>query len=451
MSGSSLPLKKRLVVACLFGTVLGTSILAAGPSASEIWELWKIVRISGADPYQLHHADLEDQLHVLLEKGKQQGLSLEVAGQSAEGRNLNLVQWGEGPLRILLWSQMHGDEPTATSALLDVLNFLVTRPDHQLVATLRSKLRLLVIPMLNPDGAERTRRRNAQGIDINRDALALTTPEGRVLKAVRDRFQPEIGFNLHNQNPRTSVGQTGKPVAISLLAVPFDKEGNDNPGRIRSKKICSRIYQTLGPYCYTRISRYDDAFNVRAFGDQMTAWGTPTVLIESGWPGPGGEEFLVRINFLALLSVFEGLADGTLEEANPAVYDALLQNQTGLIFDWILQGPTLLSGNGIPSFNTDVAINFSDRFDEKKQRKQLGTVAEIGDLGGFSAHRISAAGDQVLSPSDLSAGPPRGEISLGSRNLFLYRKKDPGSGLDPSNLTLIGTLRQGLLEEKEVK
>ena len=35
-----------------------------------------------------------------------------------------------------------------------------------------------MVPMLNPDGAERFQRRNAQGIDINRDALLLQSPEG---------------------------------------------------------------------------------------------------------------------------------------------------------------------------------------------------------------------------------------------------------------------------------
>ena len=80
--------------------------------------------------------------------------------------------------------------------------------------------------MLNPDGAERYARRNAQAIDINRDALQLATPEGRLLKALRDRFQPELGFNLHDQNRRTTVGDTGVLATISLLAVAGDPRGH---------------------------------------------------------------------------------------------------------------------------------------------------------------------------------------------------------------------------------
>ena len=92
--------------------------------------------------------------------------------------------------RVLLWSQMHGDEPTATAALFDIFEFLRRHRDDPTVRDILSSLTLHVVPMLNPDGAERFQRRNAQSIDINRDALRLQTPEGRTLKAVRDRFQP---------------------------------------------------------------------------------------------------------------------------------------------------------------------------------------------------------------------------------------------------------------------
>jgi len=53
--------------------------------------------------------------------------------------------------------------------------------------------------MLNPDGAERFTRRTAQMIDMNRDASALATPEAKILKSTHDMYQPEYGFNLHDQ------------------------------------------------------------------------------------------------------------------------------------------------------------------------------------------------------------------------------------------------------------
>jgi hypothetical protein len=134
---------------------------------------------------------------------------------------------------------MHGDEPTATVALLDLLEYIRRHRDEPLVSRLLDRLELHLVPMLNPDGAERFQRRNAQGLDINRDALLLQTPEGLALKRLRDRLNPPLGFNLHNQNWRTSVGKSGQAATISLLAVSFDEARRDNPGRIRAKKVCA--------------------------------------------------------------------------------------------------------------------------------------------------------------------------------------------------------------------
>jgi len=104
-----------------------------------------------------------------------------------------------------------------------------------------------VVPMLNPDGAARFERRNAQGIDVNRDALRQQTPEGRLLKALRDRLKPAIGFNLHNQSWRTSVGDPPRPAAISLLAAAYDQAGSENEGRRLAKRVCAVVRDAVEP------------------------------------------------------------------------------------------------------------------------------------------------------------------------------------------------------------
>ena len=72
---------------------------------------------------------------------------------------------------------MHGDEPSATPALLDLADTLLASdaPEHRAIL---EGLTLLMVPMLNPDGAERYARRNAQAIDINRDALTSRRRKG---------------------------------------------------------------------------------------------------------------------------------------------------------------------------------------------------------------------------------------------------------------------------------
>ena len=182
---------------------------AADPAPSAAWNAWPAVRVYTGDPFALKSAALRAEIARLLERHP--GLfRVAEEGVSSEGRPIPLLLVGEGPTTVLLWSQMHGDEPTATVALLDVLNHLGKTRETPATKALLSKLTLAVIPMLNPDGAERTRRTNAQGIDINRDALRLQTPEGRFLKSVRDRLTPAVGYNLHNQGPNTLAGPVGR-------------------------------------------------------------------------------------------------------------------------------------------------------------------------------------------------------------------------------------------------
>ena len=168
--------------------------------------------------------ELTERLQSLVEKHSHVA-RMEEVGRSSEGRELFLVSVGSGSEKILLWSQMHGDEPTATSSLLDIIDFIGKRSQEPWVSDVLEKYTLLMIPMLNPDGAERFQRRNAQDIDINRDARDLVTPEGQTLKAVRDRYEPFLGFNLHNQGTMTTVGDTGKVATIALLAVAMDVPG----------------------------------------------------------------------------------------------------------------------------------------------------------------------------------------------------------------------------------
>jgi len=128
------------------------------------------------------------------------GFRTGLVGESAEGRPLRHVAWGEGGTRVLLWSQMHGDESTASMALADLFRFLGEHPAHPLVQRLRAATTLHFLPIVNPDGAARFQRRNAQGIDVNRDARALATPEARALHGLRERVRPHFGFNLHDQS-----------------------------------------------------------------------------------------------------------------------------------------------------------------------------------------------------------------------------------------------------------
>jgi hypothetical protein len=310
----------------------------------------------------------------------------EVIGQSVEGRDLLHLSVGRGPTHVLLWSQMHGDEPSATPAIFDLLEWIRRERGSAAVQRLEDRLTVHLVPMLNPDGAQRYVRRNAQGIDINRDALLLQTPEGRALKAIRDRLQPVLGFNLHNQNGQTSAGSPPKPATISLLAVAHDAARSDSPRRTLAKQTAAIVREALEPLIPGQVGRYSDEFEVRAFGDNIGRWGTAVVLIESGpLPGADADRALVRLNFVALVTALDALASGRTAAHPTASYDTLPLNESNLLSIRV-RGVRIVPGTGVAPFQGDIGVNTSRALARGDGPRRLEIGARIADLGDLRVY-----------------------------------------------------------------
>jgi len=369
-------------------------------SPQDLGKIWDAERVSPPLPPLLTHAEVVTRLEAVVASAPDL-FRMEKVGESVEGRALNLVQAGSGGLPVLLWSQMHGDESTATAALFDIFEFLRRHRQDPAVRDILSSLTLYFLPMLNPDGAERFQRRNAQSIDINRDALRLQTPEGRTLKAVRDRLQPRIGFNLHNQAWRTSVGRPPRPASISLLSVAFDEARSGSDGRTLTKKVCAVIRDALEPFASGQIGRYDDEFEVRAFGDNLTLWGTPVVLIETGpWPSVEPDPALVKLNFVAIVSALDALATGAVHRAKPERYESLPMNESGELYVIVKNG-TVISGAGVPPYTADIGIAATRRIrdvDGKRDMQLVTTIDDMGDLRTLGALRTIEATGMTIVP-----------------------------------------------------
>jgi len=372
-------------------------------TAQGLWDSWPSARVSPLNPWALKRTALDTTLESLAKEHP--GLfSVVEEGRSGEGRRLAVLSLGTGPTKVFLWSQMHGDEPTATSALVDLLSYLGKSREGLATQRLLSKLTIYLLPMLNPDGAERTTRRNAQGIDVNRDALRRETPEGRFLKAVRDRFQPSVGYNLHNLSPLTVAGPGGDQVALAFLSVAYDEALTENEGRQTTKRLAVFLRDFLAPWAAGKLARYDADYTPRAFGDAMTRWGTATLLIETGgWNGPDEAGALVRLNFVALLGSLQALADGSLSALDPKMYEAIPVLLREGIFDVVIREATVLNGAGLPPYAADVAVNRPILFGGTGPRMRPGVV-ELGDLTTFRGKDEIDAKGKLLVPA-----PPGGD------------------------------------------
>jgi hypothetical protein len=333
-------------------------------------------------------------------------LRTEEIGRSMLGREIRSVTFGDGGTAVLLWSQMHGDESTATMALADIFRFLTEATGDALRERIRERLTVVFVPMLNPDGAELFERENAAGIDINRDARQLATPEARALKSLRDRLRPDFGFNLHDQGARTLAGPRGPQVAIALLAPPTSTDPSYNDVRSRARLVAATIAQTLGDEVPGRIARYDDTFNPRAFGDLMQQWGTSTVLIESGaLPGDPEKQELRAINVAALLAALNAIATGAYASADPDAYESLPGNRGGASDVLLLGGQLVLPEK--PPLRADVAITFDEPVARTGAR-----IRDVGDLREVVAIDTIDARGLFLHPRDTSLTRQDGGVWL---------------------------------------
>ena len=334
-------------------------------------------------------------------------------GKTEEGRPIHEVKWGEGPIQVIAWSQMHGDEATATMALADIFHLLSSTGElsQSFKQKLHQNITLRIIPRLNADGAERWQRETALGIDMNRDATKQNSVEARILSAWADEIKPAFAFNLHDQNRLYSVGNSPEQTHIAFLATTGDDAGTWTPSRLRAGQICQRMLHQIQPIIPGKIAKWTDEFESRAFGDTFSSRGYGLVLLESGGAGWDLEkQSLRKLNACLLLDAFCAIADGSYSSESIAEYEALPTNERAIVDIKITDAPLSATVRADVLFNlvetpmTDGKIHYS------------WVVENIGDMSPFYGLIEIEGKDLHLSPDS--------SISLGENYTELVILKD---------------------------
>ncbi len=368
------------------------------PVYQQLYEAYEQYKEPTINARRFKHSDLEP---LILRLRQSPGFTVTPLGESIEGRIIYDVAWGQGETQVLLWSQMHGDEPTATMAGLDIFNFLQDNEAlNNIRETLQKEITIHFIPMLNPDGAEVFERRNALDIDLNRDAERLECPESQLLKKIRDSLDADFGFNLHDQSTYYTAGLTDKPATISFLAPAYDYDKDMNRVRRRATKLIVLLNEALQRYIPGQVARYDDDFEPRAFGDNMQKWGTSTVLIESGGYLDDPEKQQIRkLNFMAILTGLYAIAEKDYRRSRLSRYDDIPENERYL-YDLIVR--KVQREKEGHRYTVDVAINHVEiDFDENQSFFYIGSIRDIGDMSTYHGYKEFDAEGMVAVPGKI--------------------------------------------------
>ena len=307
---------------------------------------------------------------------------VQIIGHSVLGKPIYKYQLGTGSKRILLWSQMHGNETTTTKALFDFLNFL--NSDSSFADKMLKEFTFCFLPMLNPDGATLYTRENANKVDLNRDSQTLTQPESVLLRQTFEKFKPDYCYNLHDQRTIFGVGdEIPKPATVSFLAPSYNEAREINEVRTKAIEVIVAMNAVLQEYIPNQVGRFDDSFNINCIGDTFQSLNVPTILIEAGhFQEDYDREITRKYIFIALVSGLKYIYENDIVINKIEDYLNIPHNKI-CFYDFIYKNIKI---------NYDynkLFTNFAIQYKEELIDNQLlfnAYLTDIGDLKGFYGH-----------------------------------------------------------------
>jgi murein peptide amidase A len=153
--------------------------------------------------------------------GRPAVIGTRVLGHSVQGRKIVAYHLGEpGRRKVVLISLMHGNEPAPRRILTSLLD---GQPVHD--------LNLWVVPIYNPDGFAHHTRKNAHGVDLNRNypykwaplnggyesgPKPASEPETRAMMRFLSKVRPAYVLSFHQ--PLHAVDVTERPAFSKRVA-----------------------------------------------------------------------------------------------------------------------------------------------------------------------------------------------------------------------------------------
>lgn len=309
-----------------------------------------------------------DQIH------SKQCFKYSVVGESELGNEIYKVSIGNGPIKIMAWSQMHGNEATGTLALLECFELIASDK----LEDVWNELTFVCVFMINPDGAAKFTRRNGNNVDINRDAQASKALETKLLIDQISLEKPDVALNLHDQRNIFGVAGFGNPATISFLAPSYNQEREINPCRKKCMLLIAGIAEGLKREIGNCVGKYSDEYYPTAFGEYVQSLGIPCILIESGAAvADPNREVARKMNVYCMFKLFSDLIDNSWKNRSIREYQVIPENNTDF-FDIIIKNVKLGFKGRVESVDLGILIK------QELESTVLKNYYQISDLGDLS-------------------------------------------------------------------
>lgn len=290
------------------------------------------------------------------EDAKQEAMDLEIIGQTVKGRDIYLSKYISNPDNptILFLTQQHGNEQLTTEGALEFIKHLGTNKTKDVL----DKVNILVIPMLNADGAmgdvnfsldnyladgnRHLTRYNANEIDLNREhdkPISSMQAEVKALyENVFEKYNIDYMIDLHHQG---STSETEGELVSGSILYPTNSEVKPDVLE-RSKKLGAVVYHAIENTGWGHIGKYNGGsgqnigrngaavrydistllFEMRGMSDHY---------IESYALGQKSNGYLIKQTITTLDSAVRAIADGSIDTVDTSFWNSLptQTNRTG--------------------------------------------------------------------------------------------------------------------------
>lgn len=132
-------------------------------------------------------------------------VQIEVIGKSVEGREIPAALLSEDKVFglhravkpvVMIFAAQHGNEPSGKEAALVLIRELATGSQQGVLR----EIDVIIVPLVNPDGAAKDTRRNANDMDLNRNHVILSEPESLALHTLFLKWMPEVVLDIHESD-----------------------------------------------------------------------------------------------------------------------------------------------------------------------------------------------------------------------------------------------------------